>query len=111
MNGLAVMDDIVEFKAYSQIFVPGRLETVKAGGKHYGVPWFGIVFGVAAHKPSFAEGGVALPKTWTEFREAARKVTVSGKRYGWGAAMGQGLELGLSRLSLRPDERRPLHDR
>jgi ABC-type glycerol-3-phosphate transport system substrate-binding protein len=92
MGGLAVMDDITDFRAYSQIFVPGRLETVKAGGKHYGVPWFGIVFGVAAHKPTFAEVGVELPKTWTEFREAARKATVPAKRYGWGAAMGQGLD-------------------
>jgi multiple sugar transport system substrate-binding protein len=92
MNGLAVMDDIVEFKTYSQIFVPARLETVMAGGKHYGVPWFGIVFGVAYHKPTLAEVGTQAPTTWSEFREVARKVTIPGKRYGWGAAMGQGLD-------------------
>ena len=92
MNGLAAMEDLFDWKTYSQIFVPARLETVKAGGKHYGVPWFGIVFGVVYHKPTFAEVGLEPPKTWLQFQEAARKVTVPGKRFGWGAAMGQGLD-------------------
>lgn len=92
MNGLAVMDDFADWKTYSQIFVPARLDTVKVGGKHYGVPWFGIVFGVACHKPTFTELKLDYPKTWAQFREAAKAVTIPGKRYGYGAAMGQGLD-------------------
>ncbi len=92
MNGLAVLDEFPDWQKYAEIFVPARLDTTKVGGKHYGVPWFGIVFGIVCHKPTFAELKLDFPKTWTQFREAAKAVTNPGKRYGYGAAMGQGLD-------------------
>jgi multiple sugar transport system substrate-binding protein len=92
MKGLAAMEDLDGWSTYKDIFVPARLATVKSQGKHYGVPWFGIVFGTAAHKPTFAEVKQDFPKTWTQFRQAAKAVTIPGKRYGYGAAMGQGLD-------------------
>jgi ABC-type glycerol-3-phosphate transport system substrate-binding protein len=92
MKGLAAMEELDGWPAYKDIFVPGRLATVQSQGKHYGVPWFGIVFGTAAHKPTFAEVKQDFPKTWTQFRQAAKAVTIPRKRYGYGAAMGQGLD-------------------
>jgi len=92
MGGLAPMEDLADWQKYSDIFVPARLDTTKVSGKHYGVPWFGIVFGIACHKPTFAELKLDFPKTWTQFREVAKAMIIPGKRYGYGAAMGQGLD-------------------
>jgi multiple sugar transport system substrate-binding protein len=86
------MDDLDGWKPYSQIFVPARLQTVEVSGKHYGVPWFGLVFGFAYHKSVLDGAKQSPPKTWVDLAAVAKAVTVAGKQYGFGAAMGQGLD-------------------
>ena len=59
-------------------FYPRTLDVVRKDGKYYGVPVNVIAILFAYNERLFREAGVAQPpKTWSEFRAAAKKLTRS----------------------------------
>jgi ABC-type glycerol-3-phosphate transport system substrate-binding protein len=93
MKGFVVMEDFNDFAQVAARFPKARLDTNLANdGKHYAIPMQTLIFAVAANKKILDEVGVPVPKTWTQFREACKKVSIPGKRWGIGQPMGQGID-------------------
>ncbi len=56
-------------------YVPNLLESVQCKGNYYGLPSSAIAFVLVCNKEMFDREGVLPPKTWSEFREAAKRLT------------------------------------
>jgi len=68
-----------------------RWKGITQDGKIYGVPQFAFVDWMYYRKDWFDEAGLAAPKTYVDFLEAARKLTDPAKgRYGFGLRGGAG---------------------
>lgn len=94
MRAIEPMENFTDFLTFAQTFIPSRLATTEFQGKHWGVPWQGLIFGIAYNKKIFKEVGVQVPKTWDELKQVAKAVTIPGKRYGIGWVMSQKLDTG-----------------
>jgi multiple sugar transport system substrate-binding protein len=69
---------INKFPDFEQVrgwYIPQLIEATKYKGNYYGLPSSGIAFALVCNKALFDAEGIAPPKTWSQFREAARRLT------------------------------------
>ncbi len=64
-----------DFKEVSAWYVPHLMESTRYGDNYYGLPSSGIAFVLVCNKELFDKEGISPPRTWSEFREAARRLT------------------------------------
>lgn len=80
-TGLAVSIDSYMTDEIKKDFLPGALETMKVGGKQYGLPLYQSMWGIGGNKRMLEEAGVDWKKiqekgwTWGEFIDALKKLT------------------------------------
>ncbi|GAA3401881.1 ABC transporter substrate-binding protein [Paenibacillus hodogayensis] len=79
-TGLALPIDSYMTDEIKNDYLPGTLDTMKFGGKQYGMPLYQSLWGWGANKRILEEAGVDYKKiqengwTWDEFLEAAKKL-------------------------------------
>jgi multiple sugar transport system substrate-binding protein len=85
---LNTFPDFEEVKGW---FVPQLFESTRYGDNYYGLPCSAIAFSLICNKDLFDAEGIAPPKTWSEFRAAARRLTKDtdgdGKVDQWGLVL------------------------
>ena len=64
-----------DFPQVRQWFVPRLMESTEYRGDCYGLPANAIAFVLCGNQELFDRAGIAPPKTWSEFRAAALKLT------------------------------------
>ena len=64
-----------DFEEVRKWFVPHFLESTMYGGNCYGLPSSAIAFVLVCNRDLFDREGLAPPRTWSEFREAAKRLT------------------------------------
>jgi len=64
-----------DFEEVRQWYLPELLASTKYKGNFYGLPSSAIAFVLVCNKALFDAEGIAPPKTWSQFREAARRLT------------------------------------
>ena len=64
-----------DFKEVSSWYVPLLMESTRYKDNYYGLPSSGIAFVLVCNKELFDREGISPPRTWSEFREAARRLT------------------------------------
>jgi multiple sugar transport system substrate-binding protein len=64
-----------DFEAVKKWYDPHFIETTRYKDNYYGLPSSGIAFVLVCNKELFDKEGIAPPKTWSQFREAARRLT------------------------------------
>lgn len=64
-----------DFQEVRKWFVPHLLESTRYRENYYGLPSSGIAFVLVCNKELFDREGISPPRTWSEFREAARRLT------------------------------------
>lgn len=82
---LEPLDDYVNDDFDLDDFEKPLLEAFQVNGKTYGFPKDYSTLALFYNKKMLEEAGVAVPKTWDEFREASKKLTKDGV-YGFGVA-------------------------
>jgi len=83
MDALHPLDEFID-DAYKQDFVEAAWESTQWNGKTWGIPQGFSTTGLFYRTDWLAEAGLAAPpKTWDEFRTAAKKMT-KDNRYGFG---------------------------
>lgn len=94
MKGFVVFDEFPDFPKVAEWFPKARLDTTKSiDGHYYGLPVMTLIFATAVNMGMLKEVGISEPpKTWGEMRQAAKAVTIPGKRWGVGWPMGAGLD-------------------
>ena len=91
LGALQPVTDRVEGWERRGDFDQAAWDGITLDGEIYGVPAFTLVDWVYYRKDWFEEAGIALPKTWAEFGEAAVALTDPPKgRYGYGMRGGDG---------------------
>jgi multiple sugar transport system substrate-binding protein len=85
---LNTFPDFEEVKGW---FEPRLMESTRYGDNYYGLPYGGIAFTLLCNKDMFDAEGIAPPRTWSEFRNAARRLTKDsngdGKTDQWGLVL------------------------
>ena len=80
-----------DFEEVRSWYQPNLIESARYGDKYYGLPCSAIAFTLVCNKDLFDAEGIAPPKTWTEFRTAARRLTRDingdGKTDQWGLVL------------------------
>lgn len=80
-----------DFEDVKKTFVPVVIESTRYGNNYYGLPSSAIVFILVCNKDLFDAEGIAPPKTWSEFRTAAKRLTKDtdgdGKTDQWGLVL------------------------
>jgi multiple sugar transport system substrate-binding protein len=64
-----------DFEEVRQWYVPHLLESTRYKDNYYGLPSSAIAFVLCCNKELFDEAGIAPPKTWSQFRDAAKQLT------------------------------------
>ena len=64
-----------DFEQVKSWYVPGMMESTRYGDNYYGLPSSAIAFVLVCNKELFDREGIAPPRTWSEFRAAARRLT------------------------------------
>jgi multiple sugar transport system substrate-binding protein len=64
-----------DFEQVKKWYVPGLFESTKYKDNYYGLPCNGIAFILICNKELFDREGLRPPKTWSDFRNAAKKLT------------------------------------
>jgi len=64
-----------DFEEVRNIHEPNLFNSVMYGGDTYGLPTSSIAFVLVCNKKMFDAEGIAPPKTWSEFREASKRLT------------------------------------
>jgi multiple sugar transport system substrate-binding protein len=64
-----------DFEQVKQWYVPHLLESTRYKDNYYGLPSSAIAFVLCCNKELFDKEGIAPPKTWSQFREAAKRLT------------------------------------
>lgn len=77
-DAILPVDDVVA-QLDAKDFAPGALEALKYDGHYVGLPWALDTRVLFYRKDLLEATGVAVPKTWAEFREASKKLTGDGK--------------------------------
>ncbi len=84
-------NDIISSKDFQSIYYPSAKEDLVANGAIYGLPTGTDTLSLFINLDILKAGGVEVPKTWDEFSDVARKLTVKdemGKIKTAGAALG-----------------------
>jgi len=69
------INKFADFDSVRQWYEPILLESTRFGENYYGLPCSAIAFILVCNGEMFDEIGLEPPKTWSEFREAAKKLT------------------------------------
>lgn len=69
------LDGFADFDEISALFVPNIIETTRYRGRHYGLPFSALAFILVCNREMFDAEGIRPPRTWSEFRTAARRLT------------------------------------
>ena len=64
-----------DFGEVRKWYVPNLLESTRYRENYYGLPSCAIAFVLVCNKDLFDREGISPPRTWSEFREAARRLT------------------------------------
>jgi multiple sugar transport system substrate-binding protein len=64
-----------DFEEVRRWYVPDLLESTRYHDNYYGLPSSGIAFVLVCNRELFDREGISPPKTWSAFREAARRLT------------------------------------
>jgi multiple sugar transport system substrate-binding protein len=64
-----------DFEEVRKWYVPHFLESTRYKENYYGLPSSAIAFILVCNKDLFDREGIAPPKTWSQFREAAKRLT------------------------------------
>lgn len=64
-----------DFEEVKNWYQPNLFESVRYKDNYYGLPGSAIAFVLACNKDLFDQAGISPPKTWSEFRDAARRLT------------------------------------
>lgn len=102
IGAILPIDDVVEdLKSSGKIsdFSDDSAELLKYDGHYVALPWNRDIRVIWYRKDLFEQAGVQPPKNWTEFREAAKKLT-RGDVYGFatGGSMTSGIHFLLSMM-------------
>ena len=69
------LNNFPDFEQVKQWFEPNIMESTRYNGNYYGLPSSAIVFILVCNKQLFDAEGIAPPRTWSQFREAAKRLT------------------------------------
>jgi multiple sugar transport system substrate-binding protein len=69
------IDDFADFDSVSSRFEPNLMRTTQYRGRHYGLPFSALAFVLVCNKDLFDAEGIDPPRTWSEFRAAAKQLT------------------------------------
>ncbi|HUF11120.1 MAG TPA: ABC transporter substrate-binding protein, partial [Rhodothermales bacterium] len=69
------IDEYADFEEVKSWFLPNIMESTKYKGRYYGVPFNALAFVLVLNKDLFDAEGLSPPRTWSEFRDAARRLT------------------------------------
>jgi multiple sugar transport system substrate-binding protein len=64
-----------DFAEVKKWYLPHLMESTRFKENYYGLPSSAIAFVLVCNRELFDREGIAPPKTWSEFREAARRLT------------------------------------
>lgn len=64
-----------DFEQVKKWYVPHVMESTRYKDNYYGLPASAIAFVLCCNKELFDKEGIAPPKTWSQFREAAKRLT------------------------------------
>ncbi len=64
-----------DFEKVRATFLPEAFASTEYKGNSYGLPSSAIAFALVCNKEMFDAEGIAPPKTWSEFRAAAKRLT------------------------------------
>ncbi len=64
-----------DFEKVRATFLPEAFASTEYKGNSYGLPSSGIAFALVCNKEMFDAEGIAPPRTWSEFRAAAKRLT------------------------------------
>jgi multiple sugar transport system substrate-binding protein len=64
-----------DFEEVKSWYEPNLFESVRYKGDYYGLPGSGLAFIIVCNMEMFDAEGIAPPRTWSEFREAAKRLT------------------------------------
>ncbi|MBN2011297.1 sugar ABC transporter substrate-binding protein [candidate division KSB1 bacterium] len=64
-----------DFEEVKRWYLPILFESTRYKDNYYGLPGPSIAFTLVCNKKLFDEAGLTSPKTWSQFREAAQKLT------------------------------------
>lgn len=80
-----------DFEQVKSWYEPNLFESVRYKDNYYGLPGSAIAFVLVCNKDLFDKEGVRPPKTWSEFRDVAKKMTKDtdgdGKIDQWGLVL------------------------
>ena len=80
-----------DFQEVKNWYEPNLIETVRYKDDYYGLPGPALAFIIACNKDMFDAEGVTPPRTWSEFREVARRLTKdtdgNGSNDQWGLVL------------------------
>jgi multiple sugar transport system substrate-binding protein len=69
------VNKFADFEEVRQWYLPELLASTEYKGNHYGLPSSAIAFVLVCNKVLFDAEGITPPKTWSQFREAAKRLT------------------------------------
>jgi multiple sugar transport system substrate-binding protein len=69
------LNNFPDFEQVKARFEPHVMESTKYNGNYYGLPSSAIVFILVCNKQLFDAEGITPPRTWSEFRAAAKRLT------------------------------------
>ncbi len=69
------IDTFPDFHEVKKWYQPNLFEATRYKQKSYGLPGSAIAFVLVCNKELFDREGIAPPKTWSQFRDAAKKLT------------------------------------
>ena len=64
-----------DFDSVKTHFMPNIMETTTYEDSHYGLPFSALVFVLMCNKDLFDAEGLEPPRTWSEFRDVAKRLT------------------------------------
>lgn len=64
-----------DFEQVKEWYLPSAFESTRYKDNYYGLPCSAIAFVLVCNKDLFDHEGIAPPKTWSQFREAAKRLT------------------------------------
>jgi multiple sugar transport system substrate-binding protein len=69
------INEFPDFEEVKALYEPNLFESGRHGENYYGLPGSALAFIIVCNKEMFDAEGIAPPKTWSQFREAARRLT------------------------------------
>jgi len=69
------INNFPDFEEVKNWYQPNLIDACRYKDNYYGLPGSGIGFVLVCNKDMFDREGIAPPKTWSEFRKAAKRLT------------------------------------